>query len=212
MDPTKDFYSFVKLSDLPPLLTLSIRIGSLQGNLRRSSIIELLDHPERRQWGINQEEFPPFYLIMRLYSNNKPLTPVFRTPYKQFKKAWQWNQPIDLGLPIRELPLDAQLSITVWDTGSVELHDDGSSEMGQTDEGNRKDRIVGGTTLKLFGRKGTLKKAQQRCRLHLGVAADGSANSRTDSKLNTSAAEESTEMTRLEKVCNLLTHVLFGRH
>ncbi|CAO1628163.1 unnamed protein product [Parajaminaea phylloscopi] len=195
MDPTRDFYSFVKLTDLPASLSLTVRIGSLQGNLGRSSLTELLEQPERRQWGINSEDFPPFYLTLSLHSNNKPLTPVFRTPYKPFKKAWLWNQVVDLAFPIRDLPLDSQLAITVWDAGDDDL-DSEHTQPGALPTS----RVVGGTTLRLFSRKGTLKKAQQRCRIHLSVAADGSATSQTDSKSKVSTTEDLTEMTRLEKL------------
>lgn len=191
MDPTRDFYSFVKLTDLPSSLNLTLRIASLQGNVSRSRPLDLLEHPEQRQWGINVEQFPPFYLVVRLYSNNKPLTPPQRTPFKSFKKAWVWNQTLDLGFPLRDLPLDAQVGITIWDAGKQ------GDEGGSGSSASSTDRIVGGTTLRLFGSKGTLKKAQQRCHVHLGVQADGSVNSQTDSKAST---DDSTEMTRLEKV------------
>ncbi|PWN29560.1 phosphatidylinositol 3-kinase [Jaminaea rosea] len=190
MDPTRDFYSFIKLTDLPGNVTLNLRIASLQGNVERSRPLDLLEHPEKRQWGINVEEFPPFYLVVRLYSNNKPLTPPQRTPFKAFKKAWVWNQTVDLGFPLRDLPLDAQLGVTIWDAGRA------TSE-GSSRDGACQDRIVGGTTLRLFGSKGTLKKAQQRCHVHLGVQADGSVNSSTDSKAST---DDGSEMTRLEKL------------
>lgn len=165
-------------------------------------------------------QYPPFYLTARLYSANKPLTPVFRTPFKHFKKGWDWNTSLDLGFPLCHLPLDAQLGITVWDTPGVAVtqHHDADAASGQ-------DRVIGGTTLKLFGKKGTLKKAQQRCYIHLGQEADGTVNSETNSKGVMGGGKEGkmSEMSRLEKVrvtggyesfgdvktC-LLTHPLFS--
>jgi phosphatidylinositol 3-kinase len=199
MDTSKDFYSFVKLTDLPSSLSFSVRIHSLQGNLTRSSLIDLLEDESKKAWGINAEEYPPFYLTLRLYSANKPLTPVQRTPYKPFKKGWVWNTSIDLGYPIRQLPLDAQLGITIWDTQGP-VNDDQDSQDGI----GVRDRIIGGTTLKLFGKKGTLKKAQHRCYVHLGQMADGSVSSETTSKGPGQTSEEgrdgASEMTRLEKL------------
>lgn len=55
MDPSRDFYSFVKLTDLPESLTLSVRINSLQGNLVRSSVTDLLEDESKKGWGINNE-------------------------------------------------------------------------------------------------------------------------------------------------------------
>lgn len=199
MDPSQEFYSFVKLTDLPSSLSFSIRVNSLQGNLQRSSLIELLESPSHKGWGTNIEPYPPFYLTLRLYSANKPLTPVHRTPFKAFKKAWVWNTTVDFGFPVRQLPLDAQLGVTIWDSRglSSDAHGDDSKE----------DRVIGGTTLRLFGKKGTLKKAQHRCFVHLGVKADGTVNSETGSKGKLEEGGEEgkdgmSEMSRLEKVSN----------
>jgi phosphatidylinositol 3-kinase len=197
MDPSQEFYSFVKLTDLPSSLSFSIRVNSLQGNLQRSSLLELLESPSHKGWGTNIEPYPPFYLTLRLYSANKPLTPVHRTPFKAFKKAWVWNTTIDFGFPVRQLPLDAQLGITIWDSR-------GLSPDAQGDD-RKEDRVIGGTTLRLFGKKGTLKKAQHRCFVHLGVKADGTINSETSSKGKLGEGGEEgkdgmSEMSRLEKV------------
>ena len=58
---------------------------------------------------------------------------------------------------------------------------------------------MGGATLRLFGRKCTLRKGKQRVRLWRGVEADGSAESSTPSKVVPGVGEED-EMGRLEKI------------
>ncbi|CAO1623439.1 unnamed protein product [Sympodiomycopsis kandeliae] len=206
MDPSRDFYSFVKLTDLPASLTFSARINSLQGQVLRSSLIELLEDESKKGWGINSEPYPPFYLTLRLYSANKPLTPIFRTPFRHFKKGWEWNELIDFDFPLRDLPLDAQLGITIWDTPGVKNHQDegkGKHRQEEHSDEHNSDRVVGGTTLKLFGKKGTLKKAQHRCYIHLGKQADGSVNSETNSKGSATVLngeDKMSEMSRLEKL------------
>lgn len=58
---------------------------------------------------------------------------------------------------------------------------------------------MGGATLRLFGRKCTLRKGKQRVRLWQGVEADGSAESSTPSKV-VAGVGEADEMGRLEKL------------
>jgi phosphatidylinositol 3-kinase len=82
-------------------------------------------------------DFPDLYVQCRLYSDNKPLSPVYRTAYKHFHKDWTWNEWITFPWKLSELPLNAQIAFTIYDTA-----------------GPNKLDIIGGTTFRLFGKRG----------------------------------------------------------
>lgn len=76
---------------------------------------------------------------------------------------------MNITLPIHyaSLPLDAQLAITVWDV-----------------EKGSKAVPIGGSTMRLFRSKGTLKRGQQRCYLHPQRQADPNDPSETPSDVH----------------------------
>ncbi|CDU24072.1 related to phosphatidylinositol 3-kinase [Sporisorium scitamineum] len=173
----RDFYSFVRLSDLN--LNLTFRISSLQGKLDRLTRTQLLEQPESRHWGAQQSQYPDLIVECRLYSDNKPLSIAVKTAYKPFRNNHQWNEWITLPYKLCDLPLGAQLTFTIYDVVS-----------------SNASRIIGGTTLPLFSKKGTLKSAQHRLFVWKGVKADGGIESATPSKVG----EMKDEMGRLEKL------------
>ena len=173
----RDFYSFVRLSDLH--LNLTFRISSLQGKLDRLTRTQLLEQPESRHWGAHTSQYPDLIVECRLYSDNKPLSVPIKTAYKPFRNNHQWNEWITLPYKLCDLPLGAQLTFTIYDVASSNAA-----------------RIIGGTTLPLFSKKGTLKSAQHRLFVWKGVKADGSIESATPSKVG----EMKDEMGRLEKL------------
>ncbi|PWZ02567.1 phosphatidylinositol 3-kinase [Testicularia cyperi] len=173
----KDFYSFVRLTDLH--LNLTFRISSLEGKLDRLSRAQLLKQPEARHWGAQQSAYPDLYVVCRLYSDNKPLTVPVKTAYKPFRNNHHWGEWITLPYKLCDLPLGAQLSFTVHDVTSSSTT-----------------RIIGGTTFPLFNKKGALKTAQHRLYLWKGAKGDGSVESSTPCKVG----EMKDEMGRLEKL------------
>ncbi|CBQ67863.1 related to phosphatidylinositol 3-kinase [Sporisorium reilianum SRZ2] len=173
----RDFYSFVRLSDLN--LNLTFRISSLQGKLDRLTRTQLLEQPESRHWGAQQSPYPDLNVECRLYSDNKPLSVPVKTAYKPFRNNHQWNEWITLPYKLCDLPLGAQLTFTIYDVAS-----------------SNASRIIGGMTLPLFSKKGTLKSAQHRLFVWKGVKADGGIESTTPSKVG----EMKDEMGRLEKL------------
>ncbi|KAJ1031605.1 hypothetical protein NDA13_001996 [Ustilago tritici] len=173
----RDFYSFVRLSDLD--LNLTFRISSLQGTLDRISRTQLLEKPEARHWGAQHSRFPDLIVECRLFSDNKPLSVPVKTAYKPFRNKHQWNEWITLPYKLCDLPLGAQLTFTIYDVAS-----------------SNTTRVIGGTTLPLFSKKGTLKSAQYRLFVWKGVKGDGSVETATPSKVG----EMKDEMGRLEKL------------
>lgn len=106
------------------------------------------------------------------------MTIPFRTSFKAFKNSYTWNEWITLPIRYCDLPLNSQITFTVWDIG-----------------GPRIAVPVGGSTFRLFGKKWTLRRGKHRLFLWPGVEADGSAGTTTPSKLETRD-----EMGKLEKL------------
>ncbi|UZJ53461.1 hypothetical protein CBS101457_002781 [Exobasidium rhododendri] len=190
----KDFYSFAKLCDVQ--LPLTLRIASLQGRT-----------------------IPPrdIYITVRLFADNKPLTPAYQTSYKYFKKGSDFNELIVFPIKLADLPLSSQVTFTVWDAADISDIEE-RFEADEADMRGSKDikftRIIGGSTLKLFGKKGTLKKASHRLFLWPDQAGDGSAETSTPSKIAHEPNKKRDEMARLEKLIKLhersdLPHLLW---
>ncbi|EMD33468.1 class 3 phosphatylinositol 3-kinase [Gelatoporia subvermispora B] len=173
----RDDFTFAKLSDLK--LPVTFRISQLEGTRKPHSFSEVLEKPELRFHGVQQSpEFSDLYVTCQLIADNKPLTIPFRTSFKAFKKDYTWNEWITLPIRYCDLPLDSQITFTVWDIA-----------------GPRSAIPVGGTTFRLFGKKWTLRRGKHRLLLWPDREADGSNETSTPSKIGTRD-----EMGRLEKL------------
>lgn len=143
------------------------------------------------------------YIVCQLWADNKPLTITYRTAFKAFKDRYMsvssylakksisltipiisWNEIITLPIRYRDLPLSSQLVFTIYDYGGLPAATAAVP--------------VGGTTLRLFGKKCTLKKGKQRMLLWPDVEGDASVESSTPSKI---PGEPKDQRGRLEKVC-----------
>src|SRR5213078_857397 len=111
-----------------------------------------------------------------------------------------WNEWLTLPILYSNIPLSAQLAITIWDVSP-------SDEKGI----NSHAVPFGGTTLPLFEQENTLQKGRQKCHVHRRKAADGLSHSTTPSTLPTprrgvneakkdAVDTEIDEMERLEKL------------
>lgn len=178
MDGQDSQLSFVRHSDLDRLI--AVRVADFQGSLPQRPLPDLLDHPELKHHGQQQQLPSDLYVRIQLWSDNKPLIPSVQTAHKAFKSREQiaWNENIVLPIKYRDLPRGAQLAVTVFDIA-----------------GPREVAVVGGATLRLFGNQTTLKKGKQRLYLWKGKEADGSAETETPSKIGLKD-----EMGRLEKL------------
>ena len=170
--------SFIKHGDLAQPVT--IKVASFQGRLPQRPLTDLLDHPHLKHHGFQQALPSDLYVKIELWADNKPLIPSVQTAHKAFKSREQvdWNEHITLPIKYRDLPLNAQLVATVYDIA-------GPGQLA----------VVGGSTLRLFGGKCTLRKGKQRLYLWKGVAADPHNASETPSKVGLKD-----EMGRLEKL------------
>lgn len=108
------------------------------------------------------------YVTAQIWADSKPLTVPVQTAYKSFKNVRLWNEWLRLPVTYANLPLSAQLAITVWDLSPAEVTDTNLHAV-----------PFGGTTIPLFDRDNTLQTGRQRCRIHRFQAADGLANTTT---------------------------------
>ncbi|KAI0636200.1 atypical/PIKK/PI3K protein kinase [Trametes polyzona] len=173
----RDDFTFAKLSDLK--MPVTFRISQLEGTRKPHPFTEVLEKPELRFHGVQQSpDFSDLYVTCQLVADNKPLTIPFRTSFKAFKKDYTWNEWITLPIRYCDLPLNSQITFTVWDIA-----------------GPRSAIPVGGTTFRLFGKKWTLRRGKHRMVLWPDREADGANETTTPSKIGTRD-----EMGRLEKL------------
>ncbi|EKM57844.1 uncharacterized protein PHACADRAFT_192977 [Phanerochaete carnosa HHB-10118-sp] len=174
---SRDDFTFAKLSDLK--LPVTFRISQLEGFRRPHAFTELLEKPELRFHGVQQSPaLSDLYVTCQLVADNKPLTIPFRTSFKAFTKDYTWNEWITFPIRYCDLPLNSQITFTVWDIA-----------------GPRAAAPVGGSTFRLFGKKWSLRRGKHRLYLWPGHEADGANESSTPSKMGTRD-----EMGRLEKL------------
>ena len=119
---------------------------------------------------------------------------VFCLLHRWVAKTNSWNEVIKLPIRYKDLPLSSQLIFTVYDYAGPPAAT--SAEP------------VGGTTLRLFGKKCTLKKGKQRCLLWPDNEADAHVNTTTPSKIQGEAKDE---RGRLEKVSGAVETLAFLR-
>ncbi|GAA5828167.1 hypothetical protein JCM5353_007814 [Sporobolomyces roseus] len=171
--------TYVKHSDLD--LLLSFKLSSFQGHLNQRSLIDLLEQPHLKHHGHQQQLPSDLYVTLSLYADNSLLVPPVKSSHRSFKskQSIQWNESFTLPIKLRDLPISTQLVVTVYDIAGPGF----------------KKEIVGGSTLRLFGNKSTLKKGKQRLYLWKGKQGDGSRDTETPSKVGLKD-----EMGRLEKL------------
>ena len=161
-------------------IAVTVKLASLEGPLPARPLTDLLADSALKHAGVQQARPSDLYVVVALWADNKQLCPAVQTAHKAFrsKASYSWNETIALPIKYRDLPLASQLAITVWDI-----------------QGPRSRHVVGGATMRLFGKKCTLKKGKQRLFLWRGTHADGRSESETPSKVGLKD-----EMGRLEKL------------
>ncbi|GAA6023183.1 hypothetical protein JCM11491_003292 [Sporobolomyces phaffii] len=167
--------TYVRHSDLD--LAVSFKLASFEGHLVARPLVDLLDDPALRHHGHQQLTPPELSVEIALCADHVELVPPVHSAYKAFKSAnaIEWNELFALPIKIRDLPLSTELVVTVYDIAGP--------------GGAR--HVVGGSALRLFGTKSTLKKGKQR--MYLWKGQRGSA--KTPSKVGLRD-----EMGRLEKL------------
>lgn len=182
-------------------MDLTLRISSYSGPRSPKALTSILGTPEMHA-GWNQPLEVPSGMFVRfqLWSDNKCLSVPFQTAFKPLKPhisstndsatghqsvTYTWNQDFRIPIKIKDLPLNAQITLTIYDTRGPPAATAAVA--------------LGGATLKLFGKNATFKRGKQRCFLWQGTEADGRLHSTTPAKVPLQPGEQD-EMGRLEKV------------
>ncbi|RDL41533.1 putative 1-phosphatidylinositol 3-kinase [Venustampulla echinocandica] len=153
-------------------IPVNIRIISLDGEQTETPFSTLIQNPDLRHIGSNLSPHSDLYVTVQLWADSKPLTVPVQTAYKPFRSERKWNEWLTLPINCSNLPVSAQLAITIWDL---------SPTGGKDAQGHA--IPFGGTTLPLFDQENQIQKGRQKCYLHRRKAADGLDSTSTPSTL-----------------------------
>lgn len=157
MESLPDKFHFVESSSLE--LNVRVKICTLEGSLSRYKPEQIAANPILKYAGRNQAKYPDL-LVQAVITGGgltgEPLHVPVLTFYKHFTRRWEWNQWLEFPLKYSDLPLGANLCLTILDCG-----------------GGRTREVVGGTTLPFFGQGGVFQQGQFDLRIWNDRAADG---------------------------------------
>ncbi|XP_076443450.1 phosphatidylinositol 3-kinase catalytic subunit type 3-like isoform X2 [Babylonia areolata] len=136
--------------------------GTLEGIRQRYTLKELRDDPAKRF------SDGDFYVTCQVFSEGRAMALPVQTSYKAFSSRWNWNEWLQLPIQLSSLPRNAVLALTIWDI-----------------EGTFRAVPVGGTSIRLYSKRGKLRKGMHDLRVWPDVVADGSEASTTPGKAKT---------------------------
>lgn len=157
-------YSFARLCDLG--VNLTFKISSLEGPIAKDKYSTTLGDTGLRRDDLLKSPLADLYVTAQLWTDGKAYTLPQRTPAKDFTKSYTWNHIMVLPVSHDALLPTSQLTFTVWDVSGL-----------------GKPVVVGGTTMRIFTEKRTLRRGQQRLLLHRGKQADPAWDTATPSDL-----------------------------
>ena len=161
---------------------MEIKIGTLEGRVEQENYHQLLKDPQLKFSGLYQSSCPDLYVTVKIYSDGKSMSVPVQTSYKAFTTRWNWNEWIQLPIKYQDLPRDAQISITIWDIYDA-----------------TKEIPVGGTTVTVFGKYGTLRQGIHDLRVWPGVEADGTPCTTTPGKPKDGSLDQMSRLSKLSK-------------
>nr|QFR39795.1 phosphatidylinositol 3-kinase catalytic subunit [Azumapecten farreri] len=177
MSGMTDRFNYVYSCDLD--VNVEIKIGTLEGERERPSYTELLEDSMLKFSGAYTEGCADLYVTCQVFSDGRPLSLAVSTSYKAFSTRWNWNEWLVLPVKYNDLPRNAVLALTIWDI-----------------YGPDKTIPVGGTTLPLFGKRGTFRQGMHDLKVWPKVEADPQHNSSTLGKTK----DKNDQMSRLAKL------------
>ncbi|KAM7484229.1 hypothetical protein LguiA_000238 [Lonicera macranthoides] len=159
-------------------LPVTFRIERLEGTLPANS-----SKPLNSDLNCTTEERKPeLYVECALYIDGAPFGLPMRTRLESAGPSYCWSELITLSTKYRDLTVNSQLALTVWDVSS-----------------GKNEGLIGGATVHLFNIKKQLKTGKHKLRLWQGKEADGSIQTTTPGKV---PKGERGELERLEKLMN----------
>jgi len=180
MDELDDRFYYVYSSSLET--RIQIKIGTLEGKQQKPEYDKLLSNPMLKFSGLYQNGFADLMVVCQVFSDGHPLTLPVSTSYKAFTTRWNWNEWVTLPVMFSDLPRNAQLALTIYDT-----------------VGPAKIQPVGGTTISLFGKHGVFRQGMLDLRVWPGQEADGNFPSTTPGKARDHGKEQMQRLAKLTK-------------
>ncbi|XP_027215789.1 phosphatidylinositol 3-kinase catalytic subunit type 3 [Penaeus vannamei] len=153
MEPDTDKFWYVRSCDLDA--EIQVKIGNLDGKRDNPNYEALLKDSLLKYSGLYQAGCSDLYVTCQVICDGRQLTLPVRTSYKSFSARWSWNEWLTLPLKFRDLPRNALLALTVYDS-----------------LGPRRIERVGGTTISFFGKQGVFRQGLHDLRLWPGRVGD----------------------------------------
>ncbi|KAI1296923.1 Phosphatidylinositol 3-kinase catalytic subunit type 3 [Halotydeus destructor] len=174
-----DRFRYVYTTDLEDVL-FRIKIGTLEGSRPKPDYKDLISNPILRFSGLYLEEKSDLQLTINLFSNGNALCPPKHTSYKHFKNWWSWNEWLMFPVRYSDLPRDTVVVFTVWDS-----------------YGPGKPTSIGGTSLSVFGKYGSMRRGLYDLRIWPELEANGPCTVYPSGK--STRMEESARLSKLKK-------------
>ncbi|XP_042237870.1 phosphatidylinositol 3-kinase catalytic subunit type 3-like [Homarus americanus] len=153
MEPDSDKFWYVHSCDLD--VDIQVKIGTLDGKREKPNYEALLKNPLLKYSGLYQPGCSDLYVSCQVFSDGRELTLPVRTSYKPFSARWNWNEWLTLPLRFSDLPRNAVLALTIYDT-----------------YGPRRNEPIGGTTISFFGKHGVFRQGLHDLRVWPNRIAD----------------------------------------
>uniref|UniRef100_A0A6M2DLC6 Phosphatidylinositol 3-kinase catalytic subunit type 3 n=1 Tax=Xenopsylla cheopis TaxID=163159 RepID=A0A6M2DLC6_XENCH len=180
MEELDDQFCYVYSSSLEH--RVQIKIGTLEGQRERPEYDKLLADPLLRFSGLCLDSCADLIVNCQIFANGKPLSLPTTTSYKAFTTRWNWNEWVTLGVQFSELPRNAVLCLTVYDSA-------GPGRM----------LPVGGTSISLFGKYGVFRQGMFDLRIWLNREADCNWPSTTPGKSPDQGKDQMQRLSKLAK-------------
>ncbi|KAL5005430.1 hypothetical protein ScPMuIL_018886 [Solemya velum] len=160
---------------------VEIKIGTLEGQRERPGYKDLLEDPMLKFSGAYCEGCSDLYVTCQVFDEGRPIALPVNTCYKSFSTRWNWNEWLELPLKYSDLPRNAVLALTIWDI-----------------YGTNETRPVGGTTIPLFGKRGTFRQGMHDLKVWPGAEADPHFPTTTPGK-NKDSNDQMSRLAKLSK-------------
>ncbi|XP_069694046.1 phosphatidylinositol 3-kinase catalytic subunit type 3 isoform X1 [Periplaneta americana] len=181
MDDLDDKFCYVYSSSLET--RIQIKIGTLEGKRQKPEYDKLLSDPMLKFSGLYQDGYADLMVVCQIFADGRPIALPVSTSYKAFTTRWNWNEWVTLPVMFSDLPRNAQLALTVYDT-----------------IGPSKIQPVGGTTISLFGKHGVFRQqGMLDLRVWPNQEADGNFPSTTPGKARDHGKEQMQRLAKLTK-------------
>ncbi|RWS16309.1 phosphatidylinositol 3-kinase catalytic subunit type 3-like protein [Dinothrombium tinctorium] len=133
-------FCFIYSCDIEDV-NFKIKIGTLEGNRPEPDYKKLIENPLLKYSGLYSEGKAALIISCQLIGNEKLLCPSKQLAFKHFDTRWNWNEWMVFPIKFSDLPRNAALCFTIWDTygpGNVVP--------------------VGGTAISIFSKYGAMRQ------------------------------------------------------